>query len=140
MRVAALQIRTESGHDQYHFRQAVAMLEEAAADQADLVVLPECWLSGYHLDRDRFCEFAETPDGDTIRFFREFSGRHKMAMVVPFVERGEGCMYNAVAVVDRGLLLGIHRKSYLWGREKDIFSPVLAAIPSLRPDRDASAS
>ncbi|MDW7673333.1 MAG: nitrilase-related carbon-nitrogen hydrolase [Bacillota bacterium] len=94
-----------------------------AADEADLIVLPELWTTGYYLSQEAFVNLAETRDGRTITTLQEEASRSNSTIVCPFVEKNEeGKIFIAAAIIDSsGSLMGVVRKSLLWGREQHIF-------------------
>ncbi|MDW7685345.1 MAG: nitrilase-related carbon-nitrogen hydrolase [Bacillota bacterium] len=95
-----------------------------AAQEADLIVLPELWTTGYYLSKDAFFDLAEFPDGKSVTAIREEAVRAKVAIVCPFVERNdkEQIFISAVIIDGDGTIRGKVRKSLLWGREQHIFT------------------
>ncbi|MEA2108871.1 MAG: nitrilase-related carbon-nitrogen hydrolase [Pseudomonadota bacterium] len=92
-------------------------------DEADLIVFPELWTTGYYLSKDVFMEVAETRDGPTIRQLKDEARRAKSVVISSFAEIDEGNIYISAAIIDHtGELLSIVRKSLLWGRENEIFT------------------
>jgi predicted amidohydrolase len=84
---------------------------EAAAGKADLILFPELSLTGYFL-RDQVDEVALVPDDALLHPLVERSKRISIAF--GFVERSrEGRLYNALAFLEDGRLLGVHRKVHL---------------------------
>jgi predicted amidohydrolase len=123
-RAAAIQMRAIPRRVEANRESAVKMVEKAAEAGARLAVLPELWPTGYHLTSREFEELAETSRGETISLFQRIAADRKLVMVVPFAEKREGRLYNSAAVIEHtGKLVGIYRKSFLWGEEKRIFTP-----------------
>lgn len=93
------------------------------ANEADLIVFPELWTTGYYLSKQVFQKLAETQDGPTINILREEALKSNAVIVSSFAEKdSEGHLYISAAVIDqKGELLGVVRKSLLWSRENDIF-------------------
>lgn len=124
IRAAAVQMHAVPGEYSNNTSKALAMTEQAAEQGADLIVLPELFSSGYHLSEKEFRSLAETPSGRTVAVFQKLAEKEKTVLVVPFPEIFEGRLYNTAAVIDSdGRLCHLYRKSFLWGREKDIFTP-----------------
>lgn len=96
----------------------------AAAQGADVIVLPELATSGYVFhDLAEAQSRAESLDGDTVNLFRELSLRHGAVVVAGFCEASTGERpYNSLVVVDGGEVLALYRKTHLWGREKLVFA------------------
>jgi len=94
-----------------------------AAEEADLIVLPELWTTGYYLSKEAFYNLAETRQGKTISLMQEEASRAQAAIICPFVEKNDkNEIFIAAAIIDSdGKLRAVVRKSLLWGREQNIF-------------------
>ena len=125
-----IQMHAVPGEVDKNRRSALDLVEIAANAGARLVVLPELWSTGYHLQPRQFRELAETCRGDTVTLFQRIAAERKMVMVVPFAEEEGKKIYNSAAVIDStGELVGVYRKTFLWGREKRIFTPGPRSYP-----------
>ncbi|TCP29001.1 putative amidohydrolase [Scopulibacillus darangshiensis] len=123
-KIAAIQMHALPKQPEANTATCIKMAQEAAQLGADLIVLPELWISGYYLSKSEFQEMAESPTGKTVTRFRELSKKLGVVMVVPFVEEDGEELYISLAVIEKsGELLTSFRKSFLWGREKAIFTP-----------------
>jgi 5-aminopentanamidase len=122
--VAACQLRIDIDDPEGNRRQVVDAVAAATAAGARLVVLPELVTSGYvFADLAEARARAEPLDGPTVALLTELSAAHGVVLVAGFCERGEGERpYNSLAVLDRGELLAVYRKTHLWGTEKDVFA------------------
>ncbi|MEA2424392.1 MAG: 5-aminopentanamidase [Thermoleophilaceae bacterium] len=99
-----------------------AVVELAAAHHgADLIVLPELFLGGYRLDLAD--ELAIDRDGPEIARMRQASAEHDCGIVVGFAERVADGVANSAAVIERGTVAGIYRKTHLFGNERDAYVP-----------------
>jgi predicted amidohydrolase len=91
---------------------------EAAGRGADLLLLPELFLSGYNigsLTRD----LAETVDGPSARTAAEIAGHAGIALAYGYPERSAEGIYNAALIIDRqGGTIANYRKTHLWGNEE----------------------
>lgn len=100
-----------------------ALLE---GQQADLVVLPELFASGYFF---RSTEDVETiaeaiPDGPTVRRLEAWAAATGATYVAGLPERGDdGARYNSAVVVTPRGWLGTYRKVHLYNEEKLHFAP-----------------
>ncbi|HCX65304.1 MAG TPA: nitrilase, partial [Eubacteriaceae bacterium] len=103
-----------------------------AEQEADLIVFPELWTTGYYLSKEAFYELAESRYGNTITLIREEAARYGKVIICPFVEKDEqGKVYISVAIIDSdGSITGVVRKSLLWGREQTIFSKGEISYPA----------
>jgi predicted amidohydrolase len=105
------------GAPQANARRAAEIVARA---DADLVVLPELWLSGYDLDHVR--ESAVELDSAELGALRESAGDTATAIVVGFPEQRGAVVANSVALIDeRGELAAVYRKVQLFGREREVF-------------------
>ena len=113
-----------------------AAVREAAAAEADLVVLPELALAGScFLSPELARAAAEDREGSTVALLRALSSELGLVVVCGFPERADDAVYNAAVIVDRGDVLGFYRKVHLWGSEPVAFTP--AADPPLVVDTSA---
>ncbi|MFV2172709.1 nitrilase-related carbon-nitrogen hydrolase [Actinomadura sp. LOL_011] len=102
---------------------SAAAVRDAAALGAHVIVLPEPVTSGYvFASAAEAASVAVTP-ADPV--FAAWAGAAGGAVVVGgFCERGaDGRLYNSAAVVDRGEVVAVYRKTHLWDTEKDVFTP-----------------
>ncbi|WP_126425418.1 nitrilase-related carbon-nitrogen hydrolase [Brevibacillus marinus] len=122
-KAAAVQIHSRPAQVQDNRERALQLVEAAAKQGAKLVVLPELWHTGYHLPRETFCALAAA-DAEMLELMRAQAKKWGIVMVVPFAEQAGERLYNSLAVIEAdGRMLGIYRKSFLWGKEKEIFVP-----------------
>lgn len=100
-----------------------AAVRDAAAQQVQIVVLPELAASGYvFADAAELERYAESVDGPTVRLLQRLSSEHEMLLVSGWCERADGGPFNSAAVVDRGTVLACYRKTHLWDTEKLVFT------------------
>ncbi len=86
----------------------------AKAEGSDIVCFPESVLTGYSMPRS--FEYALSADSPEIRRVVEASRELDMCIVFGFAEEGN---HIAQAVAEKGVLLGIYRKTHLGQNEKD---------------------
>ncbi len=129
-KVAGVQINPIMNEVGANLKRGREFINKAAEQEVDLIVFPELWTTGYFLSEEAFWDLAETPDGSTIRQMREAAREADSAIICPFVETDGQSIYIAAAVIDRqGELRGVVRKSLLWGREQQIFTPGIMEYP-----------
>ncbi len=86
----------------------VPLIEEAARQRADLVVLPEVLTFG---SGSTYAGVAEPIPGPSTAFFGELAKRHRLHLVPGLMERDGHLIYNvAVLIGPDGALLGKYRK------------------------------
>lgn len=91
----------------------LALIEEAASKQVDLLVFPELSLTGYNV-QDLAQEIALTPSGEHPLFGKLLTASRQLDLVVGFIERDRrGRVYIAGAYLADGQIAHIHRKVYL---------------------------
>lgn len=102
----------------------VAAVRAAAAQGAQLVVLPELAPSGYaFLDREEAWAAGELLEGASVTALRLLSDELSLTVVVGLALREGDALFNAAVVLEDGRVLGVYRKSHLWDRENLLFSP-----------------
>jgi predicted amidohydrolase len=108
---------------------AARYARRAAAQEADLLVFPECFLQGYSL-RPTTLALAEPIDGPSVRALGAIAARFALVIVAGFLERAPGRRgrperpYNtAVVLGSDGAVLGAYRKTHLYEDEHDAFTP-----------------
>jgi predicted amidohydrolase len=110
-RVAVGQWSPVLGRIEPNLDRLAAAVEDAVAQQADLLVTPELGLTGYLL-RDLTTEMALSAGDKRLDPVRELSRR--LPIAVGFVERGgDGRPYNSAGWWVGGDLIHLHRKIYL---------------------------
>lgn len=88
---------------------------EAAGRGADLLLLPELFLSGYNVGAT-VRELAEPLDGPSAKAAGAIAAKGGLAIAYGYPERAPEGVYNSAAVVDRrGLAVANYRKTHLWG-------------------------
>ncbi|MBU4131363.1 MAG: nitrilase [Proteobacteria bacterium] len=120
--VAAIQITPILGDIQANLKRGIQFMRQLG-QEADLIVFPELWTTGYYLSKQAFQQLAETRDGPSIHQLREEARRSKAVVISSFAEKdSENQLFISAAIIDQnGELLGVVRKSLLWGRESEIF-------------------
>lgn len=100
-------------------------LSLASKVDADLVVIPELWSTGYvfssHAEVAALAEDAES--GPTARWLMEAARREKRHYIAGFAERARGRFYNSAMLVGPAGVKAVYRKLHLFEREQEWFSP-----------------
>ncbi len=96
------------------FTLMAAKAAEAKANGADLLLLPEMYLSGYNIGPENAKKFALTAEGLTPA--QDIAKAHKIAMVFGYPELvGDKVANSAVLINSEGKILLNYRKSHLFG-------------------------
>jgi N-carbamoylputrescine amidase len=113
--VAAVQSAFSDDRDR-NVARMTHMVRDAAGKGARAVLMPELFEGHY------FCQSQREEDFDragpvaghpTVEHFRALSGELGIALPVSFFEKDGPHYYNSIAMLDRGQLLGVYRKSHI---------------------------
>ena len=129
--VASIQMEPLIGATERNVARSVALIEEAAAKGARLVVLPELCNTGYVFEsRAEAHGLAETiPDGPSTRAWLDVARRLGLVIVAGITERDGALLYNSAVIVGPDGLIGRYRKVHLWGDEALYFAPGNLGFP-----------
>jgi len=120
-RIAFVQGRPRFGRTDENLEHGLAL---AATVEADLVVLPELWSTGYvfssHAEVDALAEDART--GATARALAAAARRERRHYVAGFAERASGRFYNSALLVGPAGVKAVYRKLHLFEREQIWFT------------------
>ena len=135
--IAACQLGLTVGEVEANRAAAAAAVEQAAAEGAELVVLPELCDSGYVFRDAAEARSLATPvtGSPTLREWQALSRRYATTIAGGFCELGEdGLIYNSAALAGPDGVLAVYRKAHLWDAEKLVFTrgdapPPVASLP-----------
>lgn len=124
VKVSLAQLTPMLGDTQHNLQLISDAMLEAKSDQADLIVFPELFLTGYSVG-DQLKDLAETEDGPGLTEVRKLCLEKGLYAAISFPENGEdGHFYISSAMIDdNGDILGIYRKTHLFDEENDFFTP-----------------
>ena len=113
MKVAAVQMDIAWEDRAANYQKAMQRAACAAADGADLIVLPEMFATGFSMNTD---VTAEPSDGETPEFLKHLARTHRVGVIGGFVKKlSDGRAQNCALVLDReGKELCTYAKSYLF--------------------------
>jgi predicted amidohydrolase len=103
-----------------NLERACALIDHAAEEEADLIILPEAFnLTG--LPGEEWVERAETLDGPTVSALAERARRHGAYVVCPMFQRVDDTVFNSAILLDRsGVPMGSYHKMYPTVMELDL--------------------
>jgi len=121
-RVAFVQGAPRFGRTEENLERGLAL---ARSVDADLVVLPELWSSGYvfssHTEVEALAEDAAR--GPTARALHAAARRERRHFVAGFPERHRGRFFNSALLVGPAGVQTVYRKLHLFEREQEWFEP-----------------
>ncbi len=111
IRLAAVQMNCHPGEVEHNLAHAEAMVESAAEQGAELVLLPELMPSGF-MTTEEVWNSAETIDGRSVNWLLRTASRFKIYLGFSFIEAEGEDFYNAFVLASpAGKLLGRVRKN-----------------------------
>lgn len=128
--VAAIQMRCLNTPEE-NIKKADAMVRKAAADGAQIILLPELFERPYFCQERRY-EYYDyaTPlmENPAVLHFKEVARELSVVLPISFYERDGYRLFNTAAVIDAdGSILGIYRKTHIpddhYYQEKFYFTP-----------------
>jgi predicted amidohydrolase len=119
------------GDKKGNIARSVELLEQAAAQGAKLIVLPELANTGYVFQsRSEAFELAEPiPDGESTQAWAAVARRCNVYVVAGIAERVENRLYNCAVLVGPEGFIGSYRKLHLWGDEHLYFEAGDVGLP-----------
>lgn len=118
IRVAAASMNSELGQYDKTLERIASFTEEAASQQADLVVFPELVVHG-HCTPNTF-DIAEAPDGPSVGRLRDIAKQHGIFLSAGMSEKENDIVYNTQVVVGPDGYVGKQRKLHM-SRDESFF-------------------
>lgn len=137
MRLACVQCDVAFGDPPANIHALISTIEMLAAQQVDLAIFPEAYLTGYcvrtHADADRIAIGREA-----LQPIQEAVDRLGLLVIAGFAEKAGHTLHNAAALFEPGLPTRYYRKTHLPelgldkhvepGEELDVFETRLGKI------------
>jgi predicted amidohydrolase len=122
MLVGFYQFAPVFGDVSHNLDKVVDILDRA---EADLIVLPELFASGYQfVSLQEMTTLSESvPDGPTTQRLIDLAKRRRMVIVAGLPERVGAACYNSAVVVGPSGFIGCYRKTHLFFEETLFFTP-----------------
>lgn len=87
------------------------VLASLADTQPDLIVLPECTLTGYVYEENDLTQFAEPIPGQTVATFAQLARQYRVNICFGMIERHEARVYDSGVLLNReGQVILVQRK------------------------------
>lgn len=122
MKVGYIQTDPVFGNKEHNFGQVNSL---ASGLQADLLVLPELFATGYAFTSVEEARSLPEPAGagPTSEFLKNLSVKTGAAIVAGFIEEYQGKIFNSSLLVSDDRVIGTYRKIHLFNKEKLWFTP-----------------
>ncbi|HEY6262443.1 MAG TPA: nitrilase-related carbon-nitrogen hydrolase, partial [Nitrospiraceae bacterium] len=122
MRVGFFQFAPVFGDVSHNLDKVVETLDRA---DADLIVLPELFASGYQfVSQHEMAMLSESvPDGPTTQRLIDLAKRRRMIIVAGLPEHAGTVWYNSAVIVGSSGFIGCYRKTHLFFEETLFFTP-----------------
>lgn len=136
MRIAVYQASATLGDKAKNIAAIRTAARTAASWQADLLLLPELFLTGYNIGA-RVIDLAEATTGPSLNAISEIARNTACAIAFGFPERDGEQIFNSSALFDaQGRLAAVYRKIHLFGpAERQHFAPGADLVVARLGDR-----
>ena len=116
---------------QENIDKADKLVREAAAEGAQVILLPELFERQYFCQERRYDYYVfakPVSENDAVIHFRKLAAELKVVLPVSFYEKDINVLFNSCAVIDAdGEILGVYRKTHIpddhYYQEKFYFTP-----------------
>src|SRR5262245_11402655 len=102
-------MHVEAGSKAANLRHAAELISQAAAQGAQVVVLPEAMPLGWTHSSAR-TQSDEIPAGETCRLLRETARRHRLYICSGLIERAGDKLFNAAILIDPQGEISLHHR------------------------------
>lgn len=110
---------------------AERLVRQAAADGANVILLPELFERQYFCQERRYDYYSYASPADSneaVQHFKKIAAELGVVMPVSFYEKDGNVLYNSVAMLDAdGTVMGVYRKTHIpddhYYQEKFYFTP-----------------
>ena len=110
LKLAMAQMLVEGGEKQKNLNNAVARIEEAAKNKADIILLPEAMDLGWTHSVAK-TEAESIPGGSNFQILADAAKKNKIYVCAGIIEKDGNRTFNAAVLIDRkGSLILKHRK------------------------------
>ncbi|MBQ9518976.1 MAG: N-carbamoylputrescine amidase [Firmicutes bacterium] len=114
-----------------NIKTAEALVREAAAKRANIILLPELFEREYFCQERRYEYYAyakNVKENDAVQHFIKIAKELGVVLPISFYEKDGNTLFNSVAVIDAdGAVLGVYRKTHIpddhFYQEKFYFTP-----------------
>ncbi|VXC27288.1 Hydrolase in pqqF 5'region [Pseudomonas sp. 8Z] len=117
MKLALYQCRPGPSDVDSNLQRLERFARQAAHSGAQLLVLPEMFLSGYNIGAERVAALAQAADGPAAARIAAIARELGLGILYGYPERdADGRLFNSVQLIDNhGVALANYRKTHLYG-------------------------
>ncbi len=125
--IGLVQLESRVGDKGYNLKEAERLVREAAAKGAQIICLPELFVTGYNLNTfgEGLYDLAEGLSGPTITAMRALARELRVYLIAPIalqVYTTRPLNNAAVVIDDQGEVQGVYNKNHLFGGECEYFT------------------
>jgi len=122
MKAGFYQFAPAFGKKDENIKKVLSVLSDT---EADLIVLPEFFATGYQfISKNEVAELSEpVPEGYTTQLLSELSRQKGIYIVAGLPEKDSDRFFNSAVLIGPGGVVGVYRKTHLFFEEKLFFSP-----------------
>lgn len=122
-RLALIQMYVQPGEKETNLKRAVRLIQEAAGNGANVVLLPEAMDLGW-THPSALSEAERIPGGRTCKVLSEAARKNNVFICSGVIEKDGDIVYNSAVIIDnKGKILIKHRKIYELSIAHDIYNP-----------------
>lgn len=130
VKIAAIQMKCVEEREK-NIEKAVKMAEDAAKNNAGIILLPELFENLYFCQEKNYENYKLAKplyENEAIKKMRNIAKKYGAVIIASFYERDINVLYNSAAVIDYdGEILGVYRKTHIpddhFYQEKFYFTP-----------------
>ena len=142
IKVAAVQMRCAPTVEE-NLQHAEALVREAAANGAQIILLPELWERPYFCQQRRydFYQYAlPTEENPAVQMGKRLAKELNIVLPISFFERDVNELYNSIACIDADGEIKRIFLTIIFIRKNSILNRVTAALRFLIPSMAVSVS
>lgn len=123
VRVGACQAPEIIGDPPTALASMLRFAKEAEDKKVDLLLFPECFLSGYILNETYMANYAYDFESKQFAAILKQLEHVEPVLVFGVSEKKSGKYFNSAVVVNRGEIIGVYRKTHLIDPNEAFFTP-----------------
>lgn len=123
VRVGACQTPEIIGDPPTALASMLRFAKEAEGKKVDLLLFPECFLSGYILNKTYVANYAYDFESQQFAAILKQLEHVKPVLVFGVSEKKSGKYYNSAVIVNRGEIIGVYRKTHLIDPNEAFYTP-----------------